>query len=82
MWAWYCVGYRHAEDLLLTSLQVSADIHVFFLDSWALGLGMDLRRAENIPSPLAGVVRGQRGGPRAPPKLLGVFPQVGAMEAS
>ena len=49
------------RDSLVTSLHVSAKIHMFFLAYCALGLGIALRRAANIPSYLVVVVGGWRG---------------------
>ena len=82
MRAWSLDVPRIMETLSSTSLHVSAKIHVFFLASWAFGLGMDLRRAVKSPSSLVSVVGGQRGGAHVPPEVIGVLHQGGDVEVS
>ena len=82
MWDLYLAVSRRAETLSSMILHVATNIHAFFLGSQGLGLGMDLCRAANIPSPFVGVVGGRRGGALVPPEVLGVFPQGGTVEAS
>ena len=53
---------RRAETLVLTRLYVSAKMHMFFLAFRTLGLVISQRRSAKIPSSLAGVVMGKRGG--------------------
>ena len=58
---WWRAKSQHAENIVSTSLHVSAKINMFFFDSHDLGLGNYQQRAAKILSSLVGVVGGWRG---------------------
>ena len=64
------------------SLHVSANIHAFILASQYLSFGIALHRVVKSPSSLIDDLQGPEGEPHAPPKVLGMFPQWVAAEAS
>ena len=75
---WSRAGSWRAETLVSMSLHVSTNIHIFFLDSCALGFG------DIPPEGCKKLVlyhrggRGPEGDPRAPPEVIYVIPQGGA----
>ena len=55
---WSRAGYRRAENLVLTSLQLASKIQALFLASLSIGFGIALCRAAKSLYYLVGVVGG------------------------